>query len=209
MNNLDIANAFSNFFATVVQRITASVLPTCQQIEISQEDYPPRTDKLFCFKPISNVFVYKHLVSVKPSQSTGLDGIPVKLLKDAAPRIGHVLAFIANFSLRTDSVPDEWKLARVTPLFKDGDHDDMENYCPTSVLPVGFKILERTVQLQLVSFLEENSLFSPRQCGFRKHYSTEAAVAYLTDCIRRNMDDGLFAGAVHEDFRKAFGTIDH
>ena len=60
----------------------------------------------------------------------------------------------------------------------------------------------------MVSFLEENSLFSPRQCGFRKHHSTEAAVAYLTDCIRRNMD-GLFTGAVLIDFRKAIDTIDH
>ena len=108
-------------------------------------DYLPLTGKLFRFKRISNVFVYKHLISLKPSQNTGLDGIPAKLLKDAAPRISRGLAFIMNFSMRTENVPDEWKLAGVTPLFKDDDRDDMENYCPITVLPVASKILERTL----------------------------------------------------------------
>ena len=49
---------------------------------------------------------------------------------------------------------------------------------------------------------------SPYQCGFRKNHSTETAAIAFTDSVRRNMDQGLFTGAVFIDLRKAFDTID-
>ena len=85
----------------------------------------------------------------------------------------------------------------------------MDNYRPISVLPVASKILERAVQIQLLQHLDKSSQLSPFQCGFRKNHSTQDAVTYFTDCIRKGIDEGCVTAAVFVDFRKAFDSVNH
>jgi len=61
--------------------------------------------------------------------------------------------FLVNLSLSTGSVPDEWKKARVVPLYKSGGRENMDNYRPISILPVLSKILEKAVNFQLQQYL--------------------------------------------------------
>ena len=75
-----------------------------------------------------------------------------------------------------------------------------------SVLP---KILERIVYKQLLSHLENNGLLSSFQFGFRSKRSTELAVTYFTDIIRKEVDNGNILGAVFIDLSKAFDTVSH
>ena len=93
----------------------------------------------------------------------------------------------------------EIKYARVVPLYKDGDKKCMVNYRPISVLPVASKILERAVQIQLLQHLDKSSQLSPFQCGFRKNHSTQDAVTYFTDCIRKGIDEGCVTAPVFVD----------
>ena len=97
----------------------------------------------------------------------------------------------------------------MVPLYKDGDKKCMDNYLPISVLPVASKILERAVQIQLPQHLDKSSQLSPFQCGFRKNHSTQDAVTYFTDCIRKGIDEGCVTAAVFVDFRKAFDSVNH
>lgn len=62
----------------------------------------------------------------------------------------------------------------------------MDNFPPISVLPAISKVFERAVQLQLTEYLQNEKLLSPYKCGFRATYSTETAVTYLSDTIKRN-----------------------
>jgi len=48
-----------------------------------------------------------------------------------------------TLSLRSGVFPDEWKLARVKPLCKNGDKYDVQNYRPISIKSVFVKLLER------------------------------------------------------------------
>ena len=146
---------------------------------------------------------------LKASKASGLDNISPCLMKDAAEVIAKPLTRIINASLSQVVVPQEWKCARVTPLFKKGVATDMDNYRPISVLPVASKVLERVVYHQLYSFLNEHKLLNPYQCGFRRNHSTESATIALSDFIRRGMDQGLLTGAVLIDLRKAFDFVDH
>jgi hypothetical protein len=43
------------------------------------------------------------------------------------------LRFILNFSIQTTCVENDWKNARVTPIFKSGDNHIVNNYRPVSV----------------------------------------------------------------------------
>ena len=85
----------------------------------------------------------------------------------------------------------------------------MDNYRPISVLPVVSKILERAVQIQLLQHLDKSSQLSPVQCGLRKNHSTQDAVTYFTDFIRKDIDEGCVTAAVFVDFRKAFDSVNH
>ena len=73
----------------------------------------------------------------------------VRLLKLAGPLISNCLAHICNLSLGESLFPDEWKKAKVTPIFKAGDKTDVGNYRPISVLPIISKITERAIDDQL------------------------------------------------------------
>ena len=103
----------------------------------------------------------------------------------------------------------EIRYARAVPLYKDGDKKCMVNYRPISVLPVASKILERAVQIQLFQHLDKSSQLSPFQCGFRKNHSTQDAVTYFTDCIRKGIDEGCVTAPVFVDFQKAFDNVNH
>ena len=167
------------------------------------------SQSLLSLKPVSAAFVHRQLRLLKTSKGTGLDGIPARLLKDAASSISTPLTAMINLSISSAVLPEEWKYARVVPLYKDGDKKCMDNYRPISVLPVALKILERAVQIQLLQHLDKSSQLSPLQCGFRETHSTQDAVTYFTDCIRKGIDEGCVTAAVFVDFRKAFDSVNH
>ena len=146
---------------------------------------------------------------LKTSKGAGLDGIPARSLKDAAPSISAPLTAIINISISSEVLSEEWKYARVVPLYKDEDKKCMVNYRPISGLPVASKILERAVQIQLLQHLDKSSQLSPFQCGFRKNHSTQDAVTYFTACIRKGIDEDCVTAAVFVDFQKAFDTVNH
>jgi len=46
-------------------------------------------------------------------------------------------------SLNSGIFPEEWKIARVKPLYKKGDRYGIQNYKPISVLSIFSKIYEK------------------------------------------------------------------
>ena len=47
-----------------------------------------------------------------------------------------------NQSISLGIFPDDWECARVTPLFKQGDRDDLNSYRPISVISVVAKVMK-------------------------------------------------------------------
>ena len=131
------------------------------------------------------------------------------MMKDAAKEISVPLTYIINLSLKSGLVPEDWKIAKVTPLHKGGTKEDYNNFRPISVLPILSKILERAVHQQLIAYLEENRFLSSFQFGYRKGRSTELATILLTDNIRKAVEEGNLVGVLFIDLSKAFDTLSH
>ena len=148
------------------------------------------SDTFLKFSPILVDSVASTLRILKACKATGLDKIPAKILKLSANIIAPSLTFIFNLSLATGIYIDEWKQARVTPIFKSGDRRQCENYRPISVLPVVSKVFEKEVFRQLYSYLTENSLLSKFESGFRPKHSTVTALIQMCDEWLENMDNG-------------------
>ena len=63
-------------------------------------------------------------------------------------------------SMNTGVFSSSWKIAKVTPIYKSGSVNKIENYCPVSILSVVSKVIEKEVQKQFSLYLEENKLIS-------------------------------------------------
>ena len=146
---------------------------------------------------------------MKSTKATGLDGIPARLLKDAANEISRPVAYLINLTISTCMIPSEWKAAKVTPIYKSGDKSDPSNYRPISVLPLISKVMERAIQSQLVAFLTRSNSLSMHQSGFRKKHSTETATVHFVDYILEHMDKQMITGSIFIDLKKAFDLVDH
>ena len=158
---------------------------------------------------MSKVEIVNELRKLKRNKATGSDDLPSNLLKDVSSCIENQLVYIFNLSLATSIIPQSWKVARITPLYKSGLPTNIDNYCPIFVLPLVSKIFERLIHSQLAEFLEKNKLFNEYQFGFRSNRSTESAVTYPTDNIQREIDKGKLVCAVFLYLSKAFDMVNH
>ena len=103
-------------------------------------------------------------------------------------------------------VPSDWKLTRVTPLYKgNGSKKDLNNYRPISVISHITKIIGNSLD----KYFSDNSLLIEDQFAYIKHQSTVNALHTLIDNTLCNINDGLITGIVQLDLRKGFDTINH
>ena len=77
-------------------------------------------------------FLYDALKNINPNKSKGPDNIDGLLLKNCAQSISYPLTILFNISFRIGSLPTEWKMANIVPVYKKGDKNCIENYGPIS-----------------------------------------------------------------------------
>ena len=61
------------------------------------------------------------------------------------PILANVHSQMFNLCLSLGKFPEIWKMARVTPIYKDGSRNEISNYRPISVLPVLSRLSEKLV----------------------------------------------------------------
>ena len=127
----------------------------------------------------------------------------------ALPCVENSLAILFNTSIETITFPDAWKLARVTPIFKERGKDDNSNYSPISVLPAISKLFEKLINAQLYQFMDKIGAFSTDQSGFLRLHSTLMFLLKSIDDWYRRFDLGKLVGLVFIDLKKAFDTVGH
>jgi hypothetical protein len=125
--------------------------------------------------------------------------------------IGPFIVSIINKSLLSGIVPTYCKHAIVHPLLKKTNLDKnvLCNYRPISKLPYLSKILEKTVFIQLESFLTDNTIGEVFQSGFKKQHSTESALLKVFNDVFMATDMGDSTVLLLLDLTAAFDTIDH
>ena len=149
--------------------------------------------------------------NLKASTSEGYDNVSTKLLKQTVKEVATPLAHIVNLSLSHGIFPNDMKLAKIVPIFKNGNTKLFNNYRPISILPAFSKILEKIVCNRLLHFLESKNILYKHQYGFRKNHNTIHPVIHLLKDIA-NANDKTSKNrtlAVFLDLSKAFDTICH
>ena len=137
------------------------------------------------------------------------DDLPPGFLKDTAICTAKPLCHVINLSLKSGIVPGDFKLGRITPVFKSGARHEMNNYGPITVLSACSKIFEKCIHYQLSEYLELHHLPSNCQFGFRRKRNTELSATLFMDNIHRNMESGYMTGAIFIDLSKTFDSLSH
>ena len=114
-----------------------------------------------------------------------------------------------NMSRNTGEFPDEWCVGLITPLPKTGNLLDANNWRPITQIPLIGKLLERIVNSQLQSHLQNINILNKNQFGFTQNKSTSHAVFKLITDLYENIDSKNISQLLYIDYRKAFDTIDH
>ena len=87
----------------------------------------------------------EHIAKLKPKTSSGQDLLSNKLLKLASKFIIHPLLKLINLSLESGYVPEQITLAKVIPVLKGGNCQNLNNYRPIAIVSSVGKLLERVV----------------------------------------------------------------
>ena len=156
---------------------------------------------------ISEVVVYNKLSEINVNKCIGVDDLHPKLLYELRSELVKPLCTLFNLSVETASLPQDWRDANVTPLYKKGSKNMAENYRPISLTSKIGKILESIIKDSIVSHLEKFSLIRDSQHGFRKGRSCLTNLLDFMEVVTRYLDEGQPVDLVYLDFAKAFDKV--
>ncbi len=153
--------------------------------------------------------VLNKLLKLNPNKSPGPDNLHPRVLRELAHAIYRPLTAIFNTSIKSAVIPDEWKQANISAIFKKGSKKDPGNYRPISLTSIVVKLLESLIRDEIVKHMLTNKLFSDKQFGFMGGRSTTLQLLYILENWTKSLDEGGFIDVIYTDFQKAFDTVPH
>nr|CAI5822017.1 unnamed protein product [Callosobruchus analis] len=196
---------FNKYFANVASNIIRTIpSPDRHPLDYLQGFSPPAN--CFNFEDVTYIEIRDIIDNLKNKQSCDIYGLNVNLIKALKDCIIFPLTKMIN---QQNVFPNILKTAIVTPIFKKGDASLPENYRPISLLPIISKIIEKCMAIRIVSFFENEGLFSHCQFGFRKDKSTSLGIINLVSHIIDTFHNMQYNSVLFCDLSKAFDCVDH
>jgi len=123
---------------------------------------------------ITSAGVLKLLKNLNPSKASGPDNLSPRVLKELSDVLADPLARLFRKSLASGHVPNDWKQANVTPVFKKGQKYLCSNYRPISLTCIASKLREHIICSSIMVHAEKYNVLYPLQHGFHQKRSCEA-----------------------------------
>ena len=199
-NDIETAGVLAKFFNSVFTKDTTNEMPTS-----ITEVVPNKVTQ--CIITIDEVM--DHLLSLNKDKCPGEDNIHPSILADCAEQLAIPLLIIFRKSLEQGVLPDDWKIARISPIYKNGLRTNAGNYRPVSLTRVPCKILESIVRDRLVRHLDQNNVVTSPQHGFVKRKSCVTNLLEFMEDATFCLDNGYGVDVIFLDFSKAFDTVPH
>ena len=90
----------------------------------------------------------------------GVDGVHPHVLKECASKFAEPLSIIYTESIKSGLIPEKWKEANISPIFKKGSRVLRGNYRGISLTSVPGKLMEKPVKSIIVQHLIKNVLIN-------------------------------------------------
>ena len=202
-NPLILATILNQYFASVFTR----------EILIENDLYREEDDDINFITlndiDITRTKVVKALQELKRNKSGGIDSINSTLLIECKTGVTSPLEQLFSASINLEKIPDEWRLANVTPIFKKGSKKEPGNYRPVSLTSHVCKVLEKIIKEDIVNFLEQNNRILESQHGFRNKRSCLTNLLEFTENLLESVDEKDPVDVFFLDLQKAFDKVPH
>ena len=154
----EVPKFFNNFFASNFNDKTCDVDITFFGDNIKLEQL---------LSSFSVESIIKDIVKIKESSALTHDGFPSKFLKSSLYLFGSLFYPLFCSVILCRTFPTIWKVARISPIFKDGSGKNIKFYRPISLLPKVSLLFERIIFNYLHSCLRKE--LHPQQFGLQPH----------------------------------------
>jgi ribonucleases P/MRP protein subunit RPP40 len=198
----EAANLLNDYFSSVFTMENMNNIP--EPIKFFQGIV---TDEGLLSIHITSDLVERKLEKLKVDKCPGLDEIHPKLLYELRKQISGPLAKLFSNSLEYGVVPNDWKEAGVTPLFKKGKKSDRQNYRPVSLTSIVCKILESIIKDAMLMHLNKFSLIRDSQHGFTTGRSCLTNLLEFFEEVTFQIDESKPVDIIYLDFAKAFDKV--
>src|SRR5664279_4398204 len=194
--------------AEIFNRFFSSVYTQEDTQQISQPEGTSIKSQLLDIE-ISERHVLELLKKVKIDKSPGLDGIHPRVLKECAEQLAGPLTTLFRNTLHEGNIPQDWREASVTPIYKKGSKSNASNYRPISLTSIICKLMEKLIRNALLRHMIENELLSNYQHGFVQGRSCMTQLLQVLDKWTDILDEGGSVDVIYLDLAKAFDTVPH
>ncbi|XP_065678128.1 uncharacterized protein LOC136093129 [Hydra vulgaris] len=131
-----ISHEFNKFFIGIGPSLSNRISNTTA----SFNDFLVPMDNCICSDELSSELSFKEfevaLNSVKRNKATGADKINGNVIIDCFDILKHILFKVFRASINQGIFPEQLKVAKVTPIFKEGGRSNISNFRPISVLSI-------------------------------------------------------------------------
>ena len=106
------------------------------------------------------------IIQSKASTAAGPDNIGGRVILETKTILAQHLVTLFERSFEIGIVPQKWKIASVTAIYKKCSKSDPRNYRGVSVTSLIGKICKRIIGSQIIEYVTSNKLISSTQHGF-------------------------------------------
>ena len=149
-DNKDMAQVLNQYFTTVFTDENMDNIPESRCL-CSDENILKDVD-------VSYEAVLKKLEETDPEKAPGDDSIHPVILRKLAQQLAKPLSMMFTRSLKSGQVPQDWRLANVTPIFKKGSKKLASNYRPISLTSQVCKTMEKLIKGRITEHLNANNV---------------------------------------------------
>ena len=196
----EMAGILNSYFTSVYTREADGPVPTAR---------PLHSESVICDIEFDAQKVKKKLLALRQDSAPGPDRITARFLKEFADILAPALALLYNRSMQEGSVPEDWRVANVTPIFKKGTKGDPGNYRPVSLTSIPCRVMESCIRDDIVKHLEVNNLINSSQHGFMRRKSCTTNLLEFLEKLTMEVDQGNCMDILYLDFAKAFDKVPH
>ena len=182
---------------------------------MSEEGFPPRArfdepaDPVFPPIKVDKMMVDILFNEINVNKTSGIEGIRCDILKMALKFLLIPMTWLYQLSFDSGCFPDTWKVARVSPIPKNGNLKLITNWRPISLLSVPSKIAERLMHIHLMNVVADTDYLSRFQYGYRPGRGTGDAIFRFLNDVYESRSRGHLTAACFLDLKKAFDSVHH
>lgn len=183
--------------------------------DLNVPDYFPKVETIMSNFVMSVDDVKKALVGKKSKASPGKDGVTYAILREAmnVTRIAKYVVSAVNRVLDgTDSIPIEWREARIRLLFKGkGRVDDIDSYRPLAITSILGKALHAVIKDKILEHCRRNGVinegvqkgFMPKVSGCVDHIAAMMNILRVAKASKKPLYALLL------DLKAAYDSVNH